>query len=156
MSKPHNRCFPIQFLSGIKICKMGTTIARHFSYVKPTGFYPRFWWERWGHYRPHLEEILSGFFWTITWPILVHLACPRARFNRTREGYKMISSEIHQTRGLPVVNTTRKYQKASSSKPQTTDAEPEDDEEEEPCTIYSEFLHQIYPNEALFDFKPSS
>jgi len=32
------------------------------------------------------------------------LACPRARFNRTREGYKMISSEIYQTRGLPVTN----------------------------------------------------
>ena len=56
----------------------------------------------------------------------------------------------------PLSQTTRKYQKASSSKPQTTDAEPEDDEEEEPCMIYSEFLHQIYPNEALFDFKPSS
>jgi hypothetical protein len=37
--------------------------------------------------------------------------------------------------------TTRKDPKASSSKPQTTDAEPEDDEEEEPRTIYSEFLY---------------
>jgi len=56
----------------------------------------------------------------------------------------------------PLSPTTRKDQKASSSKPQKTDAEPEDDEEEEPRTIYSEFLYQIYPNETLFDFKPSS
>jgi hypothetical protein len=106
MSTPHNRCFPIHFLSGIKICKMGTTIVRGFAYVKPAGFYPRCWWERWGYYRPHLEEIFSGFFLTITWPILVHLAWPRARFDRTREGYKMISSEIPQTCGLPVTNPT--------------------------------------------------
>lgn len=56
----------------------------------------------------------------------------------------------------PLSSTTKKDLKASSSKPQTTDAEPEDDEEEEPRTIYSEFLYQIYPNETLFDFKPSS
>jgi hypothetical protein len=33
MSKLHNRYFPIHFLSGIKICKMGTTIAWGFAYV---------------------------------------------------------------------------------------------------------------------------
>jgi len=93
-------------LSGIKICKMGTTIVQGFAYVKPVGFYPRCWWERWGYYRPHLEEFFSGFFLTITWPILVHLAWPRAHFDRTREGYKMISSEIPQTRGLPMTNPT--------------------------------------------------
>ena len=99
MSKPHNRCFPIHFLSGIKICKMGTTIVWGFAYVKPAVLVGR-----WGHYRPHLEEKFSRFSLTITWPILVHLAWPRAHFDHTREGYKMISSEIHQTRRLPVTN----------------------------------------------------
>jgi hypothetical protein len=41
----------------------------------------------------------------------------------------------------PLSPTTRKDPKASSSKPQTTDAEPQDDEEEEPRTIYSDFLY---------------
>jgi len=42
----------------------------------------------------------------------------------------------------PLSPTIRKDPKASSSKPQTTDAEPEDDEEEEdPSTIHSAFLY---------------
>ena len=68
--------------------------------------YPWCWWERWGHYRLHLEEICSGFFLAVTCPILVHLAWPRAHFDRTREGYKMICSEIHKTHRLPVMNPT--------------------------------------------------
>ena len=70
------------------------------------GFYLQCWWERCGYYRPCLGEIFSGFFWTITWSILVHLAWPRARFGRTKEGYKMICQEIHETHGLPVPNPT--------------------------------------------------
>ena len=61
MSKLYNRCFLIHFLFGIKIYKMGTTITQHFAYIKPMGFYPQFWWERWGDYEAHLEEIFSGF-----------------------------------------------------------------------------------------------
>ena len=68
--------------------------------------YLRCWWERCGYYRLHLEEIFSRFFLTITWSILVHLAWPRAHFDHTGEGYKMICSEIHQTCGLPILNTT--------------------------------------------------
>ena len=104
MSKLHNRCFPIHFLSGIKICKMGTTVAQGFSYVKPAGFYPKFRWQRWEDYRPHLEKKISRFYLTITWPILVHLAWPRARFDHTKEGYKMICSKIHEACGLPMPN----------------------------------------------------
>jgi hypothetical protein len=106
MSKLHNRCFPIHFLSGIKICKMGTTIGRGFPYIQPMSFYPQCWWKRWGHYRPNLEENFSRFILTITWSILVRFAWPRGHFDCTWEGYKMICSKIHQTRRLPVLNPT--------------------------------------------------
>ena len=53
---------------------------------------------------PHLGEILFRFSFTITWSILVHLAWPRAHFDCTKEGYKMICSEIHKTCRLPVPN----------------------------------------------------
>ena len=66
--------------------------------------YLRCWWERWRHYRPHLEEFFPGFFFTITWQILDHLAWPLAHFDCTEEGYKMICSEIHETHRLPMTN----------------------------------------------------
>ena len=34
--------FPIHFLSGTKICKIGTTITQGFSYIKLMVFYPQF------------------------------------------------------------------------------------------------------------------
>jgi hypothetical protein len=67
-------------------------------------FYPWCWWERCGHYRPHLEDSFSGLFLTMTWPIPVHLGWPRAHFDPTRKGYEMIYSEIDQTRRLPLMN----------------------------------------------------
>ena len=51
-----------------------------------------------------IGHIFQIFFLTITWPIPVHLTWPRACFNHTREGYKMIRSKTHQTHGLPMDN----------------------------------------------------
>ena len=90
MSKLHNQCFTTHFLSWVKICKMGTAITQCFHL-----FNLWLWWEGWGHYWPHLKEISSRFILTITWSILTHLAWPRAHFDCTREGYKIISSKIH-------------------------------------------------------------
>ena len=62
----------------------------------------------------HLEDFFSRFFLTITWPILVHLAWPRACFDGTIKGYEMIYSKIHQTHGLPILNTIHNWDHLTS------------------------------------------
>jgi len=94
---------------------MGTAIARGFSYFQAVGFYLWCLWQRWGHYKPNLQEFYPRFVLSISWPILVHFAWPGACFNCMTEGYVMICLKTHENRGLPVLHPSFKIAATISS-----------------------------------------